>query len=58
MFFGEVVGDICVSRGPRDVELALVNTVFEPVESHVNGFWATLFDGAVEDAIGGAVVSF
>ena len=30
---------------PVDVEVSLLDSVFEPVESHVNGFGAFLFDG-------------
>ena len=43
---GGVVGQIGGARAPVDVELALRLTVIEPVEAHVHGFGAALFDGA------------
>ena len=38
MVLGPVVGVVVAARFPVDDELALLDTVFEPVESHVNGF--------------------
>ena len=38
MMLGPVVGVVVAARFPVDDELALLDTVFEPVESHVNGF--------------------
>jgi hypothetical protein len=42
---------------PEDVELVLCCSVFEPIESHVNGFAAFLFDGSIDDAICCAIIS-
>ena len=38
MMLGPVVGVVVAARFPVDDELALLDTVFEPVELHVNGF--------------------
>ena len=54
--FCEIVSQICFSRGPIDLELALGNAVAEPVEAYVNGIGSILFDGVVEDTVGSAVV--
>jgi hypothetical protein len=35
---------------PVDGELALCNTIADPIEAHVNGFGASLFDSTVGDA--------
>ena len=57
MVFGSVVTKIFFSRGPLELELELFNSVFDPVETHINGFGAFLFECAVDDAVGSAVVS-
>ena len=43
---------------PEDVELALGCEIFEPIESHVDGFGLFLFNGACEDATCGDIVGF
>jgi len=57
MVFGKVVGAITDPTSPVDNELALANTVADPVKTHVHGFGAFLFDGVVGDARSSAVVS-
>jgi hypothetical protein len=54
---GHIVCEVSSSRAPVDMELALVDTVFEPVEAHVNGFGSLLLDSAGEDALCYFVVS-
>ena len=54
--FGEVVGQIVGTAAPVDKELALVDAVSDPVEAHVNGFGATLFDSVVCNAGGAGIV--
>ena len=54
---GGVVGQIGGARAPVDVELALRLTVLEPVEAHVDGFGAALFDGAGREAGSEGIVS-
>ena len=54
--FGEVIGAIEFAFAPDNVELALADSVANPVKTHVHGFGALLFDGIVGDASGGAVV--
>ena len=54
--FGVVISQICDAWGPKDTELALFSSIFEPIETHVDCSGSTLFDSAVEDAIRSAVV--
>ena len=44
------------ARYPVDMEVALADTVANPIETHVDCFGAALFDCVVCDAFGGAVV--
>jgi hypothetical protein len=54
--FAEVVGFVATTFCPVNVKLALADAVADPVEAHVNGLGAFLFDGVVGDAGGGAVI--
>ena len=54
--FCEVVGEVFVSWSPVDQELALLDAVLYPIESHVHGFGFALSDSAVGDASGGRVI--
>ena len=56
MVFAEVIGEVRGSWGPVDVVLALVDSVLEPIEAHVYGLGASLFDLAVGDAGGSGVI--
>ena len=51
MVLGEVVGQIPCPCIPIELELSLLDTVSEPVEAHVHGLGAFLFDGVIQDAI-------
>jgi len=51
------VGKIANARLPLDDELAVLDVILEPIETHVNGFGAFLFDSSIEDAAGDTVVS-
>jgi len=52
-----VVGKIANARLPLDDEVAVLDAILEPIEMHVNGFGAFLFDSSIEDAAGNTVVS-
>jgi len=52
-----VVGKIANARLPLDDELAILDAIMEPIETHVNGFRAFLFNSSIEDATGDTVVS-
>ena len=54
---GWVVAQVCGSWCPTELELVLVDSIFNPVEAHVNGFGTFLFEIAVDDAVCGAIVS-
>ena len=54
--FGVVVGKVRVARGPKNKELALADTVSDPVESHIHGAGTFLFNGVVDDSIGTSIV--
>ena len=58
MMFSKVISNVLTAWCPIDAKLALVHTVADPIEAHVNGFGADLFDGAVHDAAGGCIVCF
>ena len=53
MVFGDIVGEfVAFSRDPENCELTLFDSVADPVKSHVNGFGAFVFDGAVGESDG------
>jgi hypothetical protein len=56
MMFRKVVGLVEAALFPKDNELALTDTVTNPVEAHVNGFGSFLFNRIVGNAGSGAVV--
>ena len=57
VMFSVVVSQIDDAWCPKDTELALLRSVLEPIETHVDCSGSTLFDSAVEDAVCSAVVS-
>ena len=52
-----VVGKIANAGLPLDDELAVLDAILEPIETHVNCLGAFLFDSSIEDAAGDTVVS-
>ena len=48
--FGEVVGEIVGTFCPINFKLALINSILNPIESHVDGLGASLFDLLVSEA--------
>ena len=57
VMFGEVVGFIVVfAPAPIDVKLALLHTVLDPIETHVNGFGASLFDSIIGNSFSACIV--
>ena len=44
MVFGMVITEIVGARAPVDEKLALAYSILEPIETHVHGFGAFLFD--------------
>jgi hypothetical protein len=50
MVLGKVVGDIVFTGTPMNYELALLDSVADPVIAHVYSFGATLFDRFIGDA--------
>ena len=57
MVFGEIICKVIGTGAPKDLELALVRAIAEPVETHVNGFGPTLFDSVVDNAGSAAVIN-
>ena len=53
MVFGRVISQVGVARGPIQCKLLLCDTVFDPVESHVNSFGTFTFECTGNDAVGG-----
>ena len=56
VMFGGVISKIFVAWAPSKCKLLLFNMIFDPVETHINGFGTFLFEVVVDDAVGGAVV--
>ena len=56
MMLGEVVSQIVLTFFPKYFKLVLANMVSYPVETHVNGFGALLFDCVVYNAVGCSIV--
>jgi hypothetical protein len=56
MVLGKVVGEIVFTGMPVNYELALLDSVVDPVKAHVYGFGATLFDRLIGDASGACIV--
>ena len=54
--FGKIVSKILVGWGPINVELALVNSILEPVETHVGSLGSFLLGGAIDDTVGDGVI--
>ena len=54
--FGKVIGKVLAAEFPEDTELVLMDTVLQPIESHVNGFGAALFYCVITNAGGRVVV--
>jgi len=52
-----VVGKIANAGLPLDDELAVLDAILEPIETHVNCFGAFLLHSSIEDATGDTVVS-
>ena len=57
MMLGKVVRFVEAAALPIDMELALADTIANPVEAHIDSFGTLLFDSVVGDAGGSAVVS-
>jgi hypothetical protein len=47
MVFGVIVGQVGMAGTPVDEELALFGPIFYPVEAHINGLRALLFDSSI-----------
>jgi hypothetical protein len=56
MMLGEIVGQIREAGLPVNNKLFLLDAVFNPVETHVNGFRTSLLDGFVGNAGGTSVI--
>ena len=57
VMFCVVVGEVDFAGGPSYFKHFLGNAVLKPVKSHVDGLASFLVKSAVEDSIGGTVVS-
>ena len=56
MMFGEVVGLVGRAGSPVDMELLLVNSILDPVESHVHCFGLLLSNLFVGESDSGSVI--
>jgi hypothetical protein len=58
VLLGEIIHKVEFSRGPDEVELALLDYVFHPPVAHVERLGKLLAHFGIEDALSGAVVNF
>ena len=56
MVLSKVICQVFLAAVPADIELSLLDSVYEPVESHIDCFASILFEDAIDDAIGSVVV--
>lgn len=56
--FGKIIGFVQGAGFPINMELALADAVANPVEAHINGFGAFLFDSVVGNASCSTVVCY
>ena len=54
--FGIIVGNVDVAGCPENVEVALADAITDPVEAHVHGAAAFLFDGVIDYTVCACVV--
>jgi hypothetical protein len=50
MMLGEVIGQVIATAAPVYQELALLDTVFDPIEAHIHGLGAFVLDGVIGNA--------
>ena len=58
MVFGEIFGNNCSARFPKDVVMTLTNSILYPIKTHIHGFCEFLIHFVVDDTICGVFVSF
>ena len=56
MVLRKVISQVHGSGGPKNFEMALTDSVLNPIVAHVDGFRTSLLDSVVDDAACGAVV--
>lgn len=56
VMFGMIITEIIGTWSPVDKEVALANTILNPVKTHVHGFGLALADSAVGDSGGSRVI--
>ena len=54
---GEVVTFVVLARLPKNVKLALSDTIMDPVKAHVNGLGPFLFHCVIYDSFSTGIVS-
>jgi len=57
MVLGKIICPVGGTWAPKDVELALLFAIAEPIEAHVHSLGAFLFDCAIGNPTGSVVVS-
>ena len=57
VMLGVVITHVATAGFPEDHKLPIVNAVLQPIETHVNGFGALLFDCAIDNPTRHTVVS-
>jgi len=55
LMFGKIIGTVGVAS-TKNVKLALVSLITDPVKMHIYCFGAFLFDGVIDDATSGTVI--
>ena len=50
MMFGGVVAEVVCAFAPENFKMSLLDSIVDPIKSHVDGFRAALFEGFVGDS--------
>ncbi len=57
MMLGEVVGKIVGPTAPINEKIPIIDTIVDPIEMHVHGYGASLFDCIIDYTSGTSIVS-
>ena len=56
VMFCKIISQVVSVRGPEDVEVALLSSVADPVEPHVDCSGSALFAGSIGDRVCGGII--
>ena len=56
MVLSREICQVVLTRFPVDMEVSLFRPVSQPIEAHVHCLRSLLFDGVVDDSLGGTII--